>query len=921
MAGHNKPRRQSPLKLGAHKLFAPPKYVGAIARETILRKIFEEQAQAQVILVQGPAGHGKTTVMAQVKALSESMQVRTGWLTFEEADNDPHRFFVHLQAVVTAIEHERDGRGAFEDNGLAEQGRRHRKDWLINHLVDVGAPVSLFLDEFQLITNKSIHVFMRQLLEHLPDGVRIFIGSRTIPELGLTRLVVNNQALVFRANDLCFSAEEVSRFFAETGELNIRDDEVAAIYRQTEGWPAALQLFRLTLVNPAVRQSLEKLGSFRLPELADYLVDNVLALQSREIQAFLIRTSLLTRLSAALCDAVMGSAGSQEILMFLERAGLFVRSLGPEQQWFKYHTLFSSFLQEQMRQTWPKAEIIAVHRLAADWYHEQELFEEAMHHYIAANEYGRATQILEIWSSRLIADAHLATVERWYDRLPLEEIEKRPDLLVKIAWALTFLRRHVKLATILESLEHQEMLGHKPAQTNPQVVRAMAALLADNLAVSYEIIRQVEVYRNNPAGFGAFELGAAANLSGYFALTAGDFDAAREVLRIARAYSDCADAAFSWGYSVSNSGVTALIQGRLRDALDRFRLAIADARVFRDESFAAASLVSCYIQALYEANELDAAEALFDEFKHVIKEAALLDYLAVAYVTMARIHDARGRSSAASALLDEAESIGFAHALPRLLRLVNWERVRRMLLQGEVEQAGFSARRIRTADDEFLLPESWIPFSEDTEGEAIGRIRLAIHSAHADEAMDLLAAEQHAPQTKGRVRRQIKLHLLEALARQQQGNDNAAHRCLGLALHLAEEGGFIRTFLEEGKALIDMLHEQASSPPTTQVAPGREDVQSGHSELILKVIGSELGQNALTKRFEPLEQLTQRETEILIYLARGVSNKEMARRIYLSENTVKFHLKNIYSKLAVGSRLQAINAARQMGLIENYPFV
>lgn len=912
MAGQGKLRRQPPLKVGAHKLFAPPKYAGAIPREAMLNKIFEDQSRVQVILVQGPAGHGKTTVMAQAKALSEAAQVRTGWLTFEEADNDPHRFFVHLQAVVASIRHAPGGAGAYGASALAEQGRWHRKDWLVNHLVEIGAPVSLFLDEFQLITNKAILLFMRQLLEHLPDGVRIFIGSRTIPELGLARLVVNHQALVFRADDLCFSSDEVAQFFAEASELKVRNDEVAVIYRQTDGWPAALQLFRLTLVNPTVRQSLDKLGAFRLPELADYLVDNVLALQSPEIQAFLIRTSMLTRLSAPLCDAVMGCPGSQEILMFLERAGLFVRSLGPEQQWFKYHTLFSSFLQEQMRQTWLRADIIEVHRRAADWYGEQGLFEEAMHHYIAANQYGLATEILETWSSRLIADAHLATVERWYDRLPLEEIEKRPDLLVKIAWALTFLRRHVKLATILESLEQQERLGRKPAVTNPEVVRAMAALLVDNLPKSYEIIRQVDVYRSNPVGFGAFELGAAANLSGYFALTAGEFDGAREVLRIARAYSDCADAAFSWGYSVSNTGITSIIQGRLRDALDRFQLAIADPRIFRDESFAAASLVSCYIQALYEANQLDAAEALFGEFKHVIKEAALLDYLAVAYVTMVRIHDARGRSGAATALLDEVESIGFADALPRLVRLVTWERVRRMLLHGDVDQAGFSARRIRSAADETRLPEAWIPFSEDTEGEVIGRIRLAIHSSQADEALRLITAELHAVQTRGRVRRQIKLQVLEALARKHQGNDYAAHRSLGQALQLAEEGGFIRTFLEEGKQLTDLLREKCGVSLADKTA---DDTLPSYPEQLLQAIGIELGQGRLAQRFEPLEQLTQRETEILVYLARGFSNKEMARRIYLSENTVKFHLKNIYSKLAVSSRLQAINAARQMGLI------
>lgn len=916
MAAQSKQRRQTSAKVGAHKLFAPPKYAGAIYREAILNKIFQAQSQVQVILLQGPAGHGKTTLMAQAQARSDEAKIHTGWLTFEEADNDPHRFFVHLQAVVAALQRTRDAAEGLDERGLAEAGRWHRKDWLVNHLVEVGAPVSLFLDEFQLITNKAIHLFMRELLDHLPEGVRIFIGSRTIPELGLARLVVNNQALVFRANDLCFSQQEVARFFAEASDLNVSDQEIEVIYRQTDGWPAAIQLFRLTLVNPLIRQSLEKLAGFRLPELAEYLVDNVLALQSEQIQAFLIRTSILTRLCAPLCDAVMLGQGSQETLVFLERAGLFVRSLGPEQHWFKYHTMFSSFLHEQMRQTWAKEAIVDVHRRAADWYSEQGLFEEAMHHYIAANQYGLATKILEVWSSRLIADAHLATVERWSDRLPLEEIEKRPDLLVKIAWALTFLRRHVKLATILDSLRQQEQLGYQPASTNAEVVRAMAALLTDNLPTSYEIIRRVDVYRSNPVGFAAFELGAAANLSGYFALSAGDFDGAHEVLRIARAYSDCADAAFSWGYSVSNTGMTSMIQGRLQEALDRFRLAIADPRIFRDESFAAASLVSCYIQALYESNELDAAEALFAEFKQVIKEAALLDYLAVAYMTMVRIHDARGHAGAATALLDEAETIGFGNAWPRLVRLVNWERVRRKLLHGDVEQAGFSAGRIRMSAEEASLPPGWIPFSEDTEGEAIGRLRLALQQCRPDAALQMVASELQAAQTNGRIRRQIKLHQLKAMAHRQVGNDSEAYRCLGEAMLLAEEGRFIRTFLEEGKALTDLLREKCHL-----VLGGRSAAENGpgaapaYPQLLLQAIGVDQNKERMPQRFEPLEPLTPRETEILVYLARGVSNKEMARKIYLSENTVKFHLKNIYSKLAVSSRLQAINAARQMGLI------
>jgi LuxR family maltose regulon positive regulatory protein len=915
MAGPNRIRRQQVVEVGVHKLFAPPNRLGAIQRDAILRKIFVDQVHARVILVQAPAGHGKTTLLAQAKSFSEESKVRTGWLTIDEADNDPHRFFVHLQAVISSILQTQIS-AAHSEEQLYQEARWHRKDWLVNRLVEIGEPVNLFFDEFQLIADKAILLFMRELLDHLPDSVRIFIGSRAIPDLGLVRLVVNNQALVFRADELRFSSSEAAQFFAEAGDLNVRSDEVDVIYRQTDGWPAALQLFRLTLVNPAIRQSLDKLGAFRLPDLAEYLGDNVLALQTPEIQAFLIRTSLLTRLCAPLCNVVMGRQGSQDVLLFLERAGLFVRSLDPEMRWFKYHTLFSSFLQEQLRKTCQSASFIEVHRLAADWYRNQGLFEEAMHHFIAANEYGLAAEILDSWASRLIADAHLATVERWYDRLPLDAIEKRPDLLVKIAWALTFLRRHAKLTTILELLEQQERLGRKPIRSNAQVVRAMAAILVDNLHDSYEIIRRVDIQCADPVGFEAFELAAAANLIGYFSLTSGDFDGAREVLRIARAYSDCADSTFSRAYSVSNTGMASIIQGQLSVALDRFQLAIAEPRFFGHESFAAASLVSCNILALYETNALDAAEVQFGEFKDVIKDAALLDYLAVAYVTMSRIHDARGRSGPAAALLDEAESIGFMNSWPRLVRLVNWERVRRLLLQGDIHQAGFCASRIRVASNESGLPEDCIPFSEDTEGESVGRIRLAVHMAQPEEALRMLATAIHAAQNKGRVRCQIKLHVLEALARKNQGNNNEAYRNLGHAMHLAESGGFIRTFLEEGSQVIDILRETWNSSQTGNADANQiVGTSPSYAEKLLQAVGPDPDQASMAHRFEPLEPLTLREAEILMFLARGVSNKEMARRIYLSENTVKFHLKNIYSKLAVCTRLQAINAARQMGLI------
>lgn len=893
----------------AHKLFTPSQFKGAIRRDALLDRVFAEQAP-RVILYQGPAGHGKSTLLQQSKATAEAHGALTGWLTFEDADNDLRRFYLHLQALVASV-HRVEGLPDppdMEEKG--EAGLWRPVDWFINRLVGTEQTVSLFLDEFQQLTDRAILSFFREMLERMPDTVRIFIASRSVPEIGLARLVVNNQALVMRTEELRFSPTEVANFFATAPDLDMRADEVEAIYRQTEGWPAALQLFRLTLVRPSVRRSLGDLNAAQLPELAEYLADNVLVLQPREIQDFLRRTSPLTRLCAPLCDAVTGKHGcSQEVLLFLERSGLFVRSIEAEGCWFRYHSLFASFLQEQLRQFSQDA-TVEVHRRAMCWYVEHGLHDEAIYHAVAAREYAQAADIMDEWSSRLVSEGYLMTVERWYERLPLDEVEARPDLAVKVAWALTFLHRHAKVKPILEMLDRQEAQGRKPSVTEPQIIRAVAAILVDDLPRSFEAIRTVDIYGRDPEGFAAFELGAAANLRSFQALTVGDFDGARELLALGHSYSDRAGATFSLGYALANAGLTLIAQGELREALDFFRSGVSE-RIYLNESFASAALACCYTHALYEANEIDAAESQFREFKEVIAKATLLDYLAVAYLAISRIHDLRGRSGHASAVLDEAENIGFVNSLPRLVSIVNWERTRRLLLQGEVERARSLASRIRAANGG--LPEEWVPFSEDTEGESIGRIRLAIHLGNADEGLRQIARQLALAHRTGRVRRQIKLHVLEVVAYAKKGMDVAARRCLRRALQLAQRGGMVRTFLDEGECVVRLLRQEYDGAHTG--AGVGDAVPPEFMRKLLGVSGADQQQAGSVGRFEPIEPLTRREIDILVFLTSGVSNKEMARRISVSENTVKFHLKNIYSKLAVGSRLQAINAARRMGLI------
>lgn len=899
-------------QVAAHKLFAPPVYRGAIYRQAILDRIFGEEA-IRVVLLQAPAGHGKSTLLQQAKSKIEGRDALTGWLTFDEADNDINRLFTHLQALLRDLEAQATNGDAPARRARDDSPPVRGTDWFINRLIGLGHPVGLFLDEFQTLTNKTTHGFFRNLLARLPDQVMVFIGSRTVPDLGLARLVVNNQALILRAEDLRFSPAEVEAFFAEADELDISPAEIDAIYGKTEGWPAALQLYRLSLVRPSVRESLANIESFQPRQLAEYLADNVLSLQSPELQDFLLRTSLLVRLSGPLCDAVLDREDSQEMLETLENAGLFVRSVDSQLRWFKYHTLFSSFLADQLKAQNPDA-IPEIHRRAARWFRDHDLFEEALYHAIAIRDYGFAAETLDTWATQLVMDGDLVTVERWYDRLPLDEIDKRPRLAIKVTYALAFLRRRQKLGPVLHILER---LAEKPVEgANPDVVRSMVAVIEDDILAAFESVEPVDVHTLDVQGFRAFELGAAANLKGYLAIVANDFERAREYLSLARAHGDRAKAGFSWGYSISVAGVNLMLQGLLSEALDMFRLGASEPRVTLDESVASASLVSCYVQALYEADELETAESYFSQFHDVIANAAMHDFMVLSYVAMARIHDVQGRPVKTLELLDEAEAIGHASMWPRVTRAISWERVRRALVNGELDRAQSIASRIPPRDT--ALPDDWTQFAEDSEGDAIGGIRLAIHEGRIQEALKQLAHELAMAQHRGRVRRQIKLLILDAIAHRRKGDENIAHRSLRKALQLAAPGGFVRIFLDEGEEIVPLL--QADYQSFTG-SPGRQDAGADQFqaflERLLDASGADIrkAETLMGTDFHPLEPLSEREEEILRLLASGLSNKEIANRVFVSENTVKFHLKNIYSKLGVSSRLQATSAAREMGLL------
>jgi len=301
---------------------------------------------------------------------------------------------------------------------------------------------------------------------------------------------------------------------------------------------------------------------------------------------------------------------------------------------------------------------------------------------------------------------------------------------------------------------------------------------------------------------------------------------------------------------------------------------------------------------------------LFNRYHDVINEAALPDFLVVAYISMVRVLDARGRSAGAEEILNEAESICHAAGWSRRVRDVNWERVRRALRAGAIDQAMAIADANRFVPDP--LPSGWVPFASDIECATFGEIRLSIRQNNFDDAGLRLDAE--SKRHRGRTFRQIKLHLLRALRAGAIGERSTAHRCLRTALRLGQSGHFIRCFLEEGDSILVLIREEYQSLLEGNRGAGGLDDERDFVELLLRASGTDL--NNFRHASVEIQPLTDRERELLTLIASGFSNKDMAQRLFVSENTVKFHLKNVFGKLSVNSRIQAITAARQMGLLK-----
>jgi LuxR family maltose regulon positive regulatory protein len=895
------------------KLYIPP-----LRREQVPRPRLIERLDAglgrKLTLVSAPAGFGKTTLVSEW--INESKRP-VAWLSLDDDDNDLQRFFTYLIAALQSISRKVGESVLAALHSPQPPPSETILTVLINDIVGSSVDFTLVLDDYNLIESRSVHDAVAFLIDHLPPQLHLTIVARSDPPLPLSRLRAKAQMSELREDDLRFTRDEATTFLSAVMGLNVSPEDIEALENRTEGWIAGLQLAAVSMQRhkDATGFIREFTGGHRY--IVDYLGQEVLRQQDERVQSFLCETSILRRLSAPLCDAVIGRGGSQDLLEQLETANLFIVPLDDERSWYRYHHLFTDFLQHQLKRHQPER-FPGLHRRASEWYEENGLAGEAVFHALAAEEVERAADLIETNALDALMRGEVYTVINWLNSLPEELVRSRPRLGISQAWQLISTGQIEKVEGWLQTVEERlglsthdslEKLGKdgKDSAEVSELLGAIATIRSTIGAWQGRTQRTIDISQwaleRFPQGNRIYRSILGWNLA-FASRIAGDVDTAEQAYLGA-----IEDGRASGNYVTTLNATEGLAElysamGQLRKAektfLQVFQLG-DQYRMTYSVAFGAAHIGLA--EVMRQWNRLDTAVEHLQQGFEICEKWGALD-LVKAQVCLSRIKMAQGDPSGAMEAIQTAIDLAQDHDQRFRGGVAVATRARLWLAQGEIEKAA------RWAQERGEYCEDDLGELNELEGIVLARVLLA--EGKQDEALALLDKLLHNAELIGRIGSVIEVLVLHATARQAQNELDQATTFLERAISLAEEEGFIQVFLEEGRGMEILLGEAI-----------KRGVARNHAmkiKLLAAFEGGGTPSAQVPKRGAPeipiVEPLSGREIEVLQLIADGYSNREIGGKLFITVGTVKRHITNIYGKLGVHRRTQAIARARELDILE-----
>lgn len=888
------------------KLYIPRLQPGGIRRARLSDRLLSGLAAPGAwALLSGPAGFGKTTLLGE---FIERYQKPVAWLSLDAADNDPARFWTYF---VTACQSIQPGLG---ESALALFRSPQPvpveavPTVLINALAGQTQDLVLVLDDYHLIQDQAIHAAMSFLLEHAPDRLHLVFSTRIDPPWPLARFRSHGRLVEIRAVDLRFTEAEAADFLSHTMQLTISPADIAALDVRTEGWIAGLQLAALSMRGRDDIPGFVKAFTGSHTFVAEYLVEEVLQHQPKAMQIFLLQTSILERLNAGLCEAVSGNQDGQAALSALQRANLFLLPLDDDGRWFRYHHLFADLLQVRLQQTCTPEAVNALHARAADWFEKNDFAVEAVNHALSARDFDLAARLVEQNTYPLVTRGELTTLIGWIDALP-GSLNVRPQFLLAKAWALLFAGNVDQIEALLKQMDAQiEINPGTPSaiilQGSAAAIRAFFTLMTGDLTHALELAETAgkilppagtRIDPPNPFLDVAhsvlpYTLGMAYRGQGQYEQAARAFEQELNM------FADPRDL-LGWTIAMTEVAVLRRMQGRLQASEEVCRQALA--RIAELGAYPSGSLArvdATLSEVLRERNELDeAGQRLNDALERMRTWNMPTDNLS-ALMNLMRLQLSQGNLSGAKDTLLQCEELRASHPvfwdLSRSLDLLE---VRLAFAEGDIP----TATRLLDA----IQPGS-SPIVFLREQELILLARLHESQGHFEKALEILTPLGIEAGLAGRLYAWLNILVQQALTLEASGDRKTALEVLEQALGFARTEGFVRVYVDQGLAMRKLLEEAARETKTEELRP-----------YLARLLDAFPADPAPKKHSDLIEPLTARELEVLNLIAIGDSNQAIADKLVITVSAIKKHTNNIFGKLNVNSRTQAVARARRLGLL------
>jgi LuxR family maltose regulon positive regulatory protein len=900
---------------------SPPVESGDLIVRPRLSKRLGDIVRTRLVVLQAAAGYGKTSILSQWHQTLRQSGQTAGWLTMEPSDSDAMSMLTYVAGALAETDLRNDpdiqriiGNDLYATENSILAG-------LVNVLERHAAPVFLFFDDVHMLAPAPLSA-LRRLIELAPAGTHFIVASRFMPDLHLARLRARDLLLELGTEELRFTTTEAQSFMEKINHTGLDVDTLAALEERTEGWIAGIKLAAIALRGGGIKYA-DLLTSFTGSRhaISNFFAEEVIGSLRQELRDFLLKTAMLDRLCPALCDAVTGNTNSRQLLDEIEASALFLLRLDDERHWYRYHQLFAQFLQRRLIDEHPGLDR-ELHARASIWFWDAGFHVEAIEHALSARDQERAAQLLELRCQDMTYAGKFRLVRKFTAQISSAVLSRYPRVLMTMAWLLTRNLRFEETRAMLDTARNRLAEMEAAKELTPEEMPALRHLLLHRemmLSAALDNPQKTEAQCNQliddfPDQRNSYLMGTIyahllyARREQY---QLGDLERLHATAQGVLNRSEYDFASISVQASV---GPSLAFAGKTDAAIRALEQGLDQAIRFGSRNSALTALPALPLSELmYESNDLERAERLIEDSLPFATEFGFVDQLMAGYITHARIRRARGDMPGAVKALDEIMAIAVERGLERMRLAVVGERIKHLIQDGQPDQAARYARSsgIPRAS-ESVVPKANVTTAD--ESVAVAWVRIAQSEDRISDAMAVVKQWRTFCAAHGAMRSLIRWDILLTQILFVNGDLKGAQRTLREAIGHASSSRMIRSFIDEGSSIYSLL-----------VATYEVDIKVLHptdafaAELLAAFEKTGMNTTVRSAARAPAEglygKLSAKEREVLILVSSGMRNREVAQKLGLTEGCVKWYMQQVYDKVGTRRRLQAVERARQFGLI------